>query len=299
MKKAHYMSSERVYQIISFIVVGIITLLCLYPIIYILLLSITTEKEWVAKSGVVLWVNSPTLKAYKQILIGSPYILHGFLISVLRTVIGTACNMTLTIVLGYIVSRKNIPFRNIITTLVLITILFNGGMIPTYLVVQSTGIYNTFAAMIIPGLVDSWSVLVFKQFFENVPLEIEEAAQVDGVNELGMMCRIVIPMSFSVIAALSMFAAVGHWNAWFDASIYLQDDKLKPLQLILKNMFDTASQGFDATSSNLTNLDTSQKVSTVSLRMAVAVIGTLPILCIFPFTSKYFTKGVYTGAVKG
>lgn len=290
--------AEKVYQVIAYSIIGLLAILSLYPLVHIVMLSLTSEPEWVAKKGMILWVSNPTLEAYRQVLTRNSIIVSSFVVSVLRTVIGTVSQIFFTMILGYILSRKRLPFRNTIMTLVLITILFNGGLIPTYLTVKDTGLYDSFWAMIVPGLVDSWSVLVFKQFFEGIPEEIEESADIDGADEFRKMWQIVVPMSVSVIVALSMFAALGHWNSWFDASIYIVKDELKPLQLILKNMFDSASTGFDA-SSSVMQLDTDRKVATVSLRMAVAVVGTVPILSVYPFAQKYFTEGVYVGSVKG
>lgn len=199
--------------------------------------------------------------------------------------------------MGYIVSRRRMPGNKFLMFLVLITILFGGGLIPTFLVVKDTGMYDSFWSMIIPGLLDSWGVLVFRQFFMNLPGEVEESACMDGINEVGLMTRIVLPMSLPVVAALGLFIAVGHWNSWFDAMIYIQNDYLKPLQLILHDLSVDTNLGVNANSRDVTDL--ASRVSTRSLRMCVTVIGTVPILCVYPFLQKYFTKGVYVGAVKG
>ena len=151
--------------------------------------------------------------------------------------------------------------------------------------------------MIVPGLLDSWGVLVFRQFFLNLPGEIEESAGIDGISEVGLMMRIVFPMSLPVLAAMGLFTAVGHWNSWFDAMVFIQNDYLKPLQLILHDLSVDTNLGVNANSRDVTDL--ASRVSTRSLRMCVTVIGTVPILCVYPFLQKYFTKGVYVGAVKG
>ena len=158
---------------------------------------------------------------------------------------------------------------------------------------------DTFWALVIPGLVDSWNVLVFKQFFTNLPEEIEEAAYIDGCGELRMLANIVLPMSLPVVAALSLFTAVAHWNSWFDAMIYIQSNKQwYPLQLLLRNLFVDANLGFSTGGTEVFNLEATSS-SPTSIRMAVTVIGTVPILCVYPFLQKYFVKGMYVGAVKG
>jgi putative aldouronate transport system permease protein len=195
--------------------------------------------------------------------------------------------------LGYVLSRKGLPFKTAILVMTLITILFSGGLIPTFLVVNAVGIYDTLWAMIIPGLVDSWSVLIFRQFFMNTPESIEESARIDGAGEIKIMWVIIVPLSKAVIAALTLFMAVGHWNSWFDAAVFLQNADLKPFQLLMRNLFVTTNLAIEMGAFALMN-----RVSPHSTRMAITVVGTIPILCIYPFLQKYFTKGVYMGAVK-
>jgi putative aldouronate transport system permease protein len=200
--------------------------------------------------------------------------------------------------LGYVLSRKDIPFKKPLLIMTLITILFGGGLIPTFLVVNATGIYDTIWSLILPGLVDSWSVLIFRQFFMNTPESIEESARIDGAGEITIMWVIVVPLSKAVIAALTLFAAVGHWNAWFDAAVFIKSDALKPFQLLMRDLFVNTSLGVNMQQGGR-SFDLSSKATPQSTRMAITVIGTLPILLIYPFLQKYFTKGVYMGAVKG
>ncbi|MDR0668824.1 MAG: carbohydrate ABC transporter permease [Treponema sp.] len=216
--------------------------------------------------------------------------------SIIRTILGTGSTVFFSMCLGYVLSRKDLPFKKILLLMTLITILFNGGLIPTFLVVNATKIYNTIWALIIPGMVDSWSVLIFRQFFMNTPESIEESARIDGSGEIAIMWVIVVPLSKAVIAALTLFAAVGHWNAWFDAVVYIQNVELKPFQLLMRDLMTTT---FTMASPEATvGVDLSRQITPNGVRMAVTVAGVLPILCIYPFLQKYFTKGVYMGAVK-
>ena len=289
--------AERAYATFGYVCIAILSILSFYPIFYIVSLSLTSAAEWTEKMGTVIVPSNPTLMGYKMIFTKNSIIINAFFVSVLRTAVGTALGLTPTLLFGYIVSRKKLPFRKGIMVFVMITILFNGGLIPTYLVVQETRLYNSFWALIVPGIIDSWNVLIFKQFFENIPAELEESAQMDGAGEMTMMTRIIIPMSGPVIAALGLFTAVGHWNSWFDVLLYIKDEKMQPLQFILRNMFASSL----ATDLNglYSSLSTGTRVSDISLRMAVAVIGIVPILCVYPFLQKHFTKGIYIGAVKG
>lgn len=287
-------SSEKIYQIFIYLVIGILVLICLFPLIYVLGLSFTSEAEFLERGNLMVIPYKPTLAGYKRILGNATYI-RGFGVSVLRTVIGTAVTLSCTLILGYTLSKKDLPGKTILLIAVMITILYSGGTIPTFLTVKSVGLLDTFGALIIPSLVDSWSVLVFKQFFAGLPQEVFESASIDGCGELRMLFRIALPMSGAVVAAIGLFTAVGHWNAWFDAMIYIQNnEKLYPLQLLLRNLLvqsNTVSQDI--------SLDAYEHLMPTSIRMVVVCVGTVPILCVYPFLQKYFTKGVYVGAVKG
>jgi ABC-type sugar transport system, permease component len=287
--------SEKVYQLIIKILIIVFSLSCLYPLLYVLALSFTNEKEWIEKSGFILWPEHATLRAYINIIIKTPVFLNSFKISILRVLIGTVVTLVFTLMMGYALSRKKLPGRNAILVFVLVSILFPGGLVPTYLVVKAMGLYNNFWVYIIPVMVDGWGVLVFKQFFEGLPQEVEESAGIDGANEFTMMVKILVPMSTAVIAAWGLFVAVGQWNAWFDALVYIRNEKLMPLQLIMYNLFQD-NVGYNM---NAGIVDPVNRVSVMSLRMAITVLGTVPILMVYPFLQKYFMTGVYVGAVKG
>lgn len=293
--------SEKAYQIVIFALVAIIALLCLFPMVYVVALSVTSEAEWIERGNAMLFPRNPTIRGYIKVFRQSKTYMNSLGISAMRTLIGTALTLTFTMYFGYVLSRRDMPGNKVFMFMIMITVLFGGGTIPTYLTVNGLGLTNTFWAMIVPGLIDSWSVLVFRQFFMGLPQEVEESAYMDGVSELGMMIKIVAPMSLPVVAALGLFIAVNHWNSWFDALIYIQEETLKPLQLIIHNMSQSADMNV-AQASNLTAIDTlsqAANVSNRSLRMCLTVMGTVPILIVYPFLQKYFVKGMYVGAVKG
>ena len=291
--------AEKAYQAVIYTLVSLLLLISLFPLVYVFCLSFTSQQELYARGPLMVVPYQPTLRAYRQILGYSNAYTTAFGVSVLRTATGTLFTTSMSMFLGYGLSRKDIPGKRVMLFLVMVTVLYGGGMIPTFMVVQQTGLLDTFWAMVIPGLVDSWNVLVFKQFFSNLPDEIEEAAYIDGCGETRMLFGIVMPMSLPVLAALSLFAAVGHWNAWFDAMIYLQANKQWiPLQLLLHNLFVDANLGFSTGGIEVFDIEAVTS-SPTSVRMAVTVISTVPILCVYPFLQKYFVKGVYVGAVKG
>ena len=284
--------SERAYQTVIITIVLLIALVCVIPLIYVVSVSLVTDAEYYAKSGLLLFPTKPTLAAYKNILLNNTIILHSLWINIARTVCGTAIGLLNTIVLGYILSRTDLPGNKAITIALLVAMLFSGGLIPTFLTINAVGLYNTFTILFIMNFVSVWNTLIFKQFFCGLPKELEESARLDGAGEFLIMTRIVVPMSMPVIAAIGLFTAVGIWNDWFGALIYIQDNDLMPLPLIMHNMFKSSTTSVDV-------VDPSMTVTAITTKMAVTVIGALPILMVYPFLQKYFVKGVYTGAVKG
>lgn len=290
---------ERAYQTVIFIIIALICVTALLPLQYVISTSLVMEAEYVAKDGFVLWPDKPSLAAYKRLL-EMESIGNSFVVSVVRTLLGTFLMLSMTTITAYIVSRRAMPGARALMLLILVTILFNGGLIPTFLMLKELGFYDNFWVFIIPTLVDSWSVLVLRQFMENLPRELEESAGLDGANEVQLFTRIILPMSLPSVAAIAMFIAVFHWNDWFTALIYIENDRLKPLQLVVRNML-VSNMGANATiDTNIgVNLfDPSKRVGEQTLKLATVVFSTLPILCVYPFLQKYFVKGMYVGAVK-
>ncbi|MDR1904047.1 MAG: carbohydrate ABC transporter permease [Treponema sp.] len=288
---------DIIYQAVIYFVVTLLLLLAVFPLFYVVSSSFVSETEWTASGGKIIIPKQPVLDAYRTVLNEGTTFLRAFRVSVTRTLLGTSLTIFFTMCMGYVLSRRDIPFNKAILFMTLVTILFGGGLIPTFLVVNGTKIYNTIWALVIPGLVDSWAVLVFRQFFLNTPESIEESARIDGAGEITIMWVIVVPLSKAVIAALTLFTAVSHWNAWFDAAVYLKDASLKPFQLLMRDLFVNIAI-LTQRSSTGSAFDLSARITPNSVRMAITVLGTLPILCIYPFLQKYFTKGVYMGAVK-
>ncbi|MBO9609075.1 MAG: carbohydrate ABC transporter permease [Paenibacillaceae bacterium] len=289
-------AGEQWYQIFAVAVIVVVTVLSLYPLLHVLSMSLVSEQEWTAKGGFVLWPSAPTWLAYKRLFAAEVFV-DAMWISILRTILGTGLSLTAMTVTAYVVSRKGLPGRKLFLFCVLLTILFSGGLIPTYLLVRDLHMLDSVWALVIPGLVDSWSVLVLKQFFENLPTEIEDSAKIDGAGEATLMFRIIVPMCAPAMAAIGLFAAVGHWNAWFDAMIYINKSSLFPLQLLIRNLLVNPELGSQFNPTQV--IDASSRVSVESLKMATVVFGIVPILCVYPFLQKYFVKGMYLGAVKG
>lgn len=288
-------NAEKLYQAFIGLIVGLLVLTAVFPLIYVLGMSLTTEQEFIARGNLMIIPYEPSLEGYRKVLFNTDTYITGLGVSVLRVLVGVPSQMICTMILGYMLSKKDLPGVKILSIMVMITVLYVAGTIPTYLTVSQLGLLDSFWSMIIPSLVNSWSVLVFKQFFGGLPKDVMEAAEVDGCSEIGKFIKIAIPMSKPVVASLGLFAAVDHWNSWFDALIYLPSNKdIYPLQLLLRNMLVKENIATDFE----TGLMGMVTQTPTTMRMVVVVVGTIPILCVYPFLQKYFTAGVYTGAVK-
>ncbi|MFK7691813.1 carbohydrate ABC transporter permease [Paenibacillus sp. HJGM_3] len=286
--------SDRVVDFILYASLTLFGLATLFPLYYVVIMSITPITEVLRHGGFVVWPDKITLEAYKYIF-SSNRVPQALKITILVTTIGTVLNLMVTMLLAYPLSKKFLPGRNIVLMGIVFTMLFSGGLIPLYLVVRATHMLNTIWALIIPGLVSSFNMLIMKTYFENLPAEIEEAAKVDGCSDLQTLIRIVLPLSMPIIATLGLFYGVGHWNAYFGGVMYLTDKALMPIQVVLRNMIITpsVSQELGVTSQEL------QQLPPETVKMATVVVAILPILVIYPFLQKYFVKGMLIGSVKG
>ncbi|MBZ2199526.1 carbohydrate ABC transporter permease [Occultella gossypii] len=287
--------AEASYQVVVHFTIAVVALSALLPLVYVVGMSLTSQGELIARNYFVIIPNEPTIEAYRRLL-SSKVLWNSVFISVFRTVVGPLVTIAFTVAGAYVLAKKDLPGRRILLTMVLVTILFRGGLIPSYLVMQQTGLLNTVWALILPLAVDSFGLLVIKMFIENIPTELTDAAQIDGVNEWQMMTRLIVPLAAPAIAAIAMFNIVTHWISWFDALVYLQDQSLYPLQLVLRNML--SSEAGSLNDQMLQSLADSQRIGPESLKMATVVVSIIPILMVYPFLQKHFIRGVYMGAVK-
>lgn len=286
--------TDRVIDFIIYAILAGFALFALFPLYYVVIMSITPISEVFRNGGYVIIPRGFTLDAYKAVF-ASPTVPQAFKITVIITVVGTALNLIVTSLLAYPLSKKPMPGRNIILFLIVFTMLFSGGLIPLYLVVRATGLLDTIWAMIIPGMVSAFNLLIMKTFFENLPDEIEDAARVDGCGDISTLIRIVVPLSTPIIATMGLFYGVTHWNEYFKGIMYLNDRTLYPIQVVLRNMIQTASVSSElAVQSSVV-----QELPPETIKMAVVVVALLPIVAIYPFLQKYFMKGMLLGAVKG
>lgn len=273
------------------VALSVVVLLVLVPFLIIVSTSFASNREVVANGGWVLWPQHPTLRAYQEIFDGG-IVGHALWVSAGVTVAGTAASLACTIGLAYALSRRDLFGGRAMLLLILFTFLFPPGMIPSFLLVKSMHLLNSYASLVAPFLVNVFNLVVLRGFFQSVPEELHEAARLDGASEWLILRRIVLPLSKAALAVVGLFYAVAYWNAWFYASIYLDSDHW-PLQQVLRTYVVGGAQLADTSAG-----DASAVAAPQTLQMAVLVVATVPILLVYPFLQKYFTKGVLTGAVK-
>ena len=283
------------FDIFNYLVIGLAAFTTVLPILYIIFNSFATELELQTRP-MFLIPNTWSTDAYKYIF-ASNKLLRAFGNSIFITFFGTLINLFFTVTMAYPLSKKFLRGRTWMLNMVIISMFFSGGMIPGYVVVSSwLGMRGTYWALLLPGAISAYNMMIVKNFFQGIPQELEESAQLDGCNDLSTLIRIVLPLSLPVLATFGLFYAVGHWNAYFGAMIYLTDDKMYPLQLILRNIIVTA----EAAAGDMSLMDPNfVEPPKESIKMAVIVVATVPIMCVYPFLQKYFVKGVMVGALKG
>ena len=281
---------------ISVNVVGVVVMLIvLIPLIFVLAASFS-DPDLVLRGKVLLWPKGFTLQAY-TLVFENEEIWRGYRNTILYTVVGTAINIVMTIMAAYPLSRKEMKGRRFFTLLVLFTMYFNGGLIPTYLLVRDLGMYNTIWAVLIPGAISTYNLIVAKSFFEqSIPQELYESAKLDGCGSVRTLFAIVLPLSKAIIAVLILYSGVAHWNAYFTALVYLRDETLHPLQIVLRNILllgQTEQMGSN-------DVGMGEKIKMVeAIKYSVIVVSSVPILLLYPFAQRYFVSGVMIGAVKG
>lgn len=288
---------DKVFSFLNAALLIIFSFLFLYPIIFSISCSISNPAS-VMNNEVVFLPIGIDFTAYAKILVAND-ILIGYRNTVLYTVVGTVFSVLITIMAAYPLSRRDFYGRRFFSVMFIITMYFSGGLIPTFLLVKDLGIYDTFWAFILPGMVSVINIFIMRTSFESsIPEQVFEAAHIDGCSKIGILIKIVIPLSGPVIAVITLFYAVGYWNSYFNALIYLQDEKLFPLALVLRDILTKNS-----VSTLIGMLPPGSRSDAalygVNMKYAAIVVATLPILCIYPFAQKFFVKGVMIGAVKG
>jgi ABC-type glycerol-3-phosphate transport system permease component len=280
-------------QIARAVFLLLIAFVMLFPFVYIVAVSFSSARDVLA-GGLILWPKNPSLDAYKAVLKGG-VVSRAMVVSVGLVVVGTAVKMIATIALAYGLSKRGVPGAKAILFLVLGALLFRPGLIPSYLLVKNLGMINTYQSLILPGLIGAFNLIILRNFFMSSPQELIEAARLDGANDWQVLWHVVLPLSKAALAVIALFYGVDIWNAFFNAVMYINDASKWPIQLVLRQYVLQGSALASAT-----QLDPNQPPPPAqTIQMAIVVLATVPILLVYPFLQRYFTRGVLTGAIKG
>lgn len=284
---------SRTFDVFNVLFLGAVAAVTVLPFIYVLACSFATEKEILAKPFFLV-PSEFQFESYKYIF-SSATLPRAFMNTVYITIVGTVIALFFNITLAYPLAKQRIMGRSVILGLITFTLVFGGGMIPTFLVIKGLGLLDSLWALMIPGAISTWNLIIIKNFFQGIPAELEEAAKIDGAGDLRVLWQIVLPLSKPMLATFALFYAVGFWNSYTSALLYINDMKKWTLQIMLRQIIMLSNGAIDGSEFD----ETATRPPSESIQMAVIVFGTLPILCVYPFLQKHFTKGVLVGAIKG
>lgn len=285
---------SRLFNVGNSLLMLVLVLVTLYPLYHVAMGSISNGVEMMTHRGLLLRPLGFTLEGYNMVF-KNPMIIKGYINTLFIVIVGTLLNLLMTSVGAYSLSRSSLYYKRTLTLFIVFTMYFSGGLIPNYLTVRMVGIDNTLWALIIPGIIGTTNLIIMRTSFAAIPESLCESATIDGANDITILFRIILPLSKPIIAVMVMYYGVGHWNSWFSAMIYLRERTKFPLQLILREILIQ-----DQTAGMVTNgyVGDMQSMSE-TLKYATIMVATIPILIIYPFAQKYFTKGVMIGAIKG
>ncbi|MCK9860292.1 carbohydrate ABC transporter permease [Paenibacillus sp. ATY16] len=285
-------------QTLIILVISLFSLSCLFPFIMVISGSLSTEKD-IMDFGYTVWPHHITLDSYKILLLGSNRIIDAYGISILVTVAGTILSVFVTSMGAYVMARRSFKYRNILSVYVIITMLFNGGLVPWYIIcVHYLNLKDTLWALILPMLANAFNMFLIRNFMNSIPEEINESAKMDGAGEFKIFYRLIMPLSLPVLATVGLFVALSYWNDWFLGLMFVDKQELQPLQLLLRTLVSNVE--FLKSSSNASAMQRiSAQIPSESIKMALTVVTIGPIVFLYPFLQRYFVKGLMVGAVKG
>ncbi|RRJ67067.1 carbohydrate ABC transporter permease [Paenibacillus oralis] len=294
--------SDKLFLVLNYVYLLIALVVVLYPLVYIVSASVSSPK-YVSSGEMWLFPKGLTFDGYRLVF-ENPKIWLGYRNTIVYTLIGTLLNLAVTLPAAYALSRSDFVGRHFFMGMFLVTMFFSGGLVPTYLMVKNLGLINTVGALILPVSASVWNIIVARTFFQStIPKELQEAAHVDGCTNLRLFLRIVLPLSAPIVAVMALFYGVGHWNSYFPALIYLNDDTKYPLQMVLRQILVLQEMSAETTGAAISG-DIAQamanKAEIASLvKYAVIIVSTLPVIVVYPFLQRYFVQGVMIGSVKG
>ena len=293
----HVTRTSRIAMGLVYVVLALVSLSIILPLINIIALSFNDGKD-ASLGGIAFWPRVFSLANYQEVFV-NPDVLQGLKITLFRTVLGTACSIVLTSMAAFALKKSDLPGGRIFSAMLVFTMLFNGGLVPYYMVLKSIHLTNTVWVFVIPMLYSAWNLILVRTFFKSIDVGIEESAYMDGANEFQILFKLIIPLSLPILSVIALFTAVGHWNDWFGGTFYVSDKSLRPLQTILQQMLNSAEAMRKNMSMNFQPNDPRMSVTGESMKMATVIISVVPIACIYPFIQKYFVQGIMVGSIKG
>ena len=288
-----YSKQDYIFDVFNSILMILFCISTLYPFIYLLSLSFSGASASFVEIRLI--PEEIVLTNYGKVL-ASQYILSGFSNTILRTGLGTLLTLIVTVCAAYPLSKKYFPHRNFWTSFIVFTMFFSGGLIPNYLLVKNLNMIDQVWALVLPGLINTFIMIIARNYFSSLPDSLEESARIDGANDILILFKIILPISAPIIATLALWTAVGHWNAWFDSLIYIQNTKKQVLQVVLRRTLIEGTQQMMDLNSGVDDVST---VNPESIKAATVMVTTLPIILLYPFLQKYFVKGIMVGSLKG
>lgn len=289
-------AGEIIFDSINYTFMVLLSISMIYPFFSVLAISLSTPVE-AAKLGLKLIPMEITMGAYSKVL-ASGFIAQAYVNTIIRTVIGTAITALACFSVAYVLSRKDLPYRSAITLFFVFTMFFSGGLIPSYLLIKSLGMMNSMLALIVPGIYSAWYIVMMRNYVSTLPVELEEAALIDGATPFYIMFRIMLPLSVPIVATVVLWSAVGHWNSWFDAMIYITDNSKQVLQVALRKIVIS-----EELRSLIPGMDVamvgSESFTEQTLKAATIILTIGPIVLVYPFAQKYYVKGILMGSLKG
>ena len=289
-------AGRKIFNVINIVIMCVLIVITLYPMLYVIFASFSNSNELARSSGILLWPAGYSTAAYKAVL-ANPNIWNGYKNTIIILISGTAINLFMTSLAAYFFSRKNVMFQKPLMMLVMFTMFFSGGMVPFYLTVRAVGLLDSIWALILPTAVSTYNMIIMRTGFAAIPESLIESAKVDGANHMKILLGIVFPLAKPTIAVIVLYYAVAHWNACFNALIYLptKTEKLAPLQLVLRGILMRNATTDMESAGNQADVEDVKE----TIKYAIIVVATVPILAVYPFLQKYFVKGIMIGAVKG
>lgn len=289
--KIRQSTGERVFNVFNIILLSSMVVICLYPFWYVICASFSKASMFMSHSGALFRPVGFSMAAYKKVFENTS-IWRGYLNTVYYVGFGTAINIVMTVLGAYFLSRKNIPGKSAVMVFIMFTMYFSGGMIPGFLNIQSLGLYNTRMALLLPGAISTFNLIIMRTAMMSIDDCMEESARLDGASHFTILWKIMLPLTRATLAVLVLYYGVAHWNSWFPAMIYLEDKAKEPLQLVLRQILII---------NDMSDMNVGQDTELVSetIKHATIIVSTVPILALYPFLQKYFTKGMMVGALKG